>query len=54
MKIRLVRAVPKGGHATLFYGDKFTQVALHGSRKEIPPKTLAALLKDLGLRLEDI
>lgn len=54
VETRLIRGVPKGGHATLFYGTRFTQVALHGSRREIPPKTLARMLKDLGLRKEDI
>ena len=54
VETRLIRGVPKGVHATLYYGATFTQVALHGSRREIPPKTLARMLKDVGLRNDDI
>ena len=54
VETRLVRGVPKGGHGTLYYGKMYTQVALHGSRKEIPMKTLARMLKDLGLKPDDI
>lgn len=42
----------KGSHGTLWYGDKFTVVPMHG--RDIGPGLLADMLRDLGLTRDDI
>lgn len=37
------------GHLTVRRGDRTSQLPLHGSRKELGPKLLAKIKKDLGL-----
>jgi predicted RNA binding protein YcfA (HicA-like mRNA interferase family) len=45
----LVAERGKGGHQTLRFGDRRCIVAMHGSRHEIPPGTLRAMLRQLGI-----
>ncbi|NBC31263.1 MAG: hypothetical protein GVY13_01165 [Alphaproteobacteria bacterium] len=42
----------KGSHARLWFGDRRT--IIKDRRKEIGPGLLAAMLRDLGLRVEDL
>ena len=42
----------KGSHGRLYFGDRFTTVK--DRRKEIGPRLLAAMLRQLGLSREDI
>ena len=42
----------KGSHGTLYYGNRFT--VLKDRRKELSPGLLVAVLKQLGLRREDL
>jgi mRNA interferase HicA len=42
----------KGSHATLYYGERRTTVK--DRRKELSPGLLAAMLRQLGLTLEDL
>ena len=37
------------GHLTVRRGDRTSQLPLHGSRKELGPKLVAKIKKDLGL-----
>ena len=37
------------GHLTVRLGDRTSQLPLHGSRKELGPKLVAKIKKDLGL-----
>lgn len=39
----------KGGYQTLLVGGRRCIVAMHGSRHEIPPGTLRAMLRQLGI-----
>ncbi len=48
------RSAKSGGHVYLIYGDRRTQVPMHGGRREIRPGLLAKMLKDLGLRKEQL
>ncbi len=52
--VRIDRSAKSGGHVYLIFGDKRTQVPLHGARREIRPGLLAKMLKDLGLRKEEL
>jgi mRNA interferase HicA len=38
------------GHLTVRRGDLTSQLPMHGSRKELGPKLVKKILKDLGLR----
>lgn len=42
----------KGSHGRLYYGDRYTTVK--DRRKEIGPGLLRKMLRDLGLRPDDI
>ena len=37
------------GHVTIRFGNKTSQLPMHGSRKELGPKLVAKIKKDLGL-----
>ena len=37
------------GHVTVRLGNKTSQLPMHGSRKELGPKLVAKIKKDLGL-----
>ncbi len=52
--VRIDRSAKSGGHVYLIFGDKRTQVPLHGARRELRPGLLAKMLKDLGLRKEEL
>ncbi len=52
--VEIIRGRGKGTHATLVYGDRDTTIPLHGSSHELPMKTVASILKDLGLKLRDM
>ena len=38
------------GHITIRLGDRTSQLPMHGSRKELGPKLVNKILKDLGLK----
>jgi mRNA interferase HicA len=38
------------GHLTVRLGDKVSQLPMHGARKELGPKLVSKILKDLGLK----
>ena len=38
------------GHITVRRGDRTSQLPMHGGRKELGPKLVAKIKKDLGLR----
>ena len=50
--IKKVSQRGKGGHITLFYGEKFTIVST--STKELKPGTLNAMLKQLCIKKDDL
>jgi mRNA interferase HicA len=52
--IRLVAHRGKGGHQTLWLGDRRTVVAFHGSGHEVPKGTLHAMLRALNITLEEL
>ncbi len=37
------------GHVTVRRGDRITQLPMHGGNKELGPKLVAKIKKDLGL-----
>ena len=37
------------GHVTVRRGDRMTQLPMHGGKKELGPKLVAKIKKDLGL-----
>ena len=37
------------GHITVRLGDRVSQLPMHGGRKELGPKLVAKIMKDLGL-----
>jgi mRNA interferase HicA len=49
---RFVAGHGKGSHGTLYYGGRLT--TLQDLSRELPTGTLHAMLKHLGLKLEDI
>lgn len=53
VNIRLVAHRGKGSHATLYYGATGRAV-LQDLKKELPTGTLHAMLKQLGLTIEDL
>lgn len=42
----------KGSHGTLWYGDKFTVIPMHGH--DIGPGLMAAILAQFGLTIDDL
>lgn len=50
ISVRLVAHRSKGSHQTLYFGDRLTIV----QSGEIPPGTLHAMLKQLGLTKRDL
>ena len=52
ISVEVVTSRGKGNHVTLLYGPRFTTVP--GHRGDLPKGTLAAMLKALGLRLDDL
>ena len=38
------------GHVTVRLGDRFSQLPMHGSRKQLGRKLVAKIKKDLGLK----
>lgn len=51
VKVRIDASRGKGDHRTLTYGDRFTIV---GDRGELKSGTLHAMLKQLGITLDDL
>ena len=50
--VRLVPHRGKGSHATLYYGS--TRAIVQDLKRELPTGTLHALLRQLGLTMEDL
>ena len=50
--VRLESRAGKGSHGRLYYGERFTTIK--DRRKEIGAGLLAAMLRQLGLRREDL
>lgn len=50
--VRFEARTGKGSHGRLYYGECFT--TLKDRRKEIGPGLLAAMIRQLGLRREDL
>ncbi|MFP5077317.1 type II toxin-antitoxin system HicA family toxin [Rhizobium sp. YIM 134829] len=38
------------GHLTVYLGEKKSQLPMHGASKELGPKLVAKIKKDLGLK----
>lgn len=38
------------GHLTIYLGDKKSQLPMHGASKELGPRLVAKIKKDLGLK----
>jgi predicted RNA binding protein YcfA (HicA-like mRNA interferase family) len=51
-RCRFVASHGKGSHGTFYYGDRVTIV--QDLNRELPPGTLHAMLRQLGLRSEDL
>jgi len=52
VNMKLVKERGKGSHATLYYGDK--RAIIPNLKDELKSGTLAAILKQLGLKLSDL
>jgi mRNA interferase HicA len=51
-RVRISQTRGKGDHETLYYGDRYTIVG--DRRRELKTGTLHAMLRQLGLTLDDI
>lgn len=52
--LRIEAGRGKGGHQTLFLGERFTVVQRHGKSKELSTGAVAGMLRQLGLSMNDI
>jgi mRNA interferase HicA len=52
LSVTVVREHGKGSHATLYFGERFT--ILRDAKDELKTGTLHAMLRQLGITLEDL
>lgn len=54
MPLRIEAGRGKGGHQTVFLGERFTVLSLHGKGKELTMGAVCGMLKQLGLTKQDM
>jgi mRNA interferase HicA len=52
--VRIESGRGKGSHRTVWFGCRRTILSYHGGGREVPPGTLRAMLRQLGLSPRDL